>query len=703
MARNLDQVKECLRKSYCFLFVLLTFCQNTKDLLILSEEMKYTNVYGMLRKRHWKRYLTVKCQSPRLLYQIEFKVINCTYILRHQFLSVNFTGMGGGQDDAQQNRSGTSGTSFSSNFSFSLGGDNTAAYSAHPGEGEGVVSRGGYNPSGGASSSLTGPVSGGPGAYNGGTSSMSGLGNPNFKDPRDEVSFMQRVAMLADTASEKLSSLTSSSGSANPTFAGPGGSTGHSDYNMRSNRGADGSIAPPYGSTGAPAVGAWGNPLPASSTMSPAAAAFANRGANTGSFSASNTGPVPAFSPPEEPRIGGGGIVPDIPSQGVGMGRAGAAASDGQYEQQMVTSLCEPGGMKAVPPEDKLQAFLLAAPTLSPEVVGESLMDCLNSDSYQSRVKALLVIAALAKGRGCGGHSAWWKDSGMDDLQAVAQGDSKASVRTQAVKTLRALGASVSSEASASVGAVRASRRAAAPAQEQSQAQTAPANVSLIDFEEETLAPVTPVKMTAESILDMMDSPQPPVVAPAGAGGLFDGMSVGAPAQEEGTRARRPSVPAPVAAQDPSLQASVFNFLDSMDVYSSDSIQPPPAPVAEASGFSFISSGASGVVDQIKPTPAVSNGPLDLSQFESLSVNGSQQQQQPPKSGYDLSGLNMSVPYHQPMAPRGYPPQHMYPPQQGYPPQQQGRAYVPMAQGGMGSSSPQVGVRKVIPDSTSGG
>jgi hypothetical protein len=620
--------------------------------------------------------------------------------------------MGGGQDEAGQQRAAASGSSFSSNFSFSLGGDNTASYGAYPGEGEGSVNRGGYNPNGGAgapSSGLSGPVSGGPGAYNGGSSSMTGVGNPNFKDPRDEVSFMQRVAMLADTASEKLSSLTTSSGTPNPTFSGPGGSTGFSDYNMRSNRQADGSIAPAYGASGsgAPAVGAWGNPLPnSSSAMSPAAAAFANPGgSNAGSnFSSSNAGPVPAFSPP----IGGGGIVPDLPSQGAGMGRAGSAASDGQYEKQMVDSLCEPGGMKAVPPEEKLQAFLQAAPTLSPEVVGESLLDSLNSDSYQSRVKALLVIAALAKGRGCGGHSAWWKDSGMDDLQAVAQGDSKASVRTQAIKTLRALGASVSSESSPATGVSRPTRRAA-PSQEQSQGAPA-ANVSLIDFEDDSpAAPPAPVKLTAESILDMMDSPQPPAPAPTGGGGggLFDGMSVGSPA-EEPSRPRRPSVPAPVAAQDPTLQASMFNFLDSMDVYSSDANQPPPAPApaaAEVSGFSFLSGGPSigDQVDQVRPTPASSSGPLDLSQFEGMSMNDSRQaQQQPSNSGYDLSGLNMSMPY-RPQAPGmmpGYPPPQM--PPQGYPQQGQQGRYVPMYQGGMGSSSPQVGVRKVIPDTSSG-
>jgi len=61
-----------------------------------------------------------------------------------------------------------------------------------------------------------------------------------------------------------------------------------------------------------------------------------------------------------------------------GLGRAGAAASDGLYEQSVIAALCEPGGTRAVPPEDKLSSFSLTAATLSPSIVGSSLLEHLN-------------------------------------------------------------------------------------------------------------------------------------------------------------------------------------------------------------------------------------------------------------------------------------------------------------------------------------
>ena len=624
------------------------------------------------------------------------------------------SGLGGGTEEAPGSGSKPAqpGAVSSMFANMSFGGDSAgAAYTASE-DGQLSMNRGTYQGSGSAASGgtgnalsgLSGPVSGGPGAYNGGSSAMTGMGNPNFKDPREELSFMQRFTAMADTASEKLSSLTSSSSASatsKPSTFTPGGSTAYPDYNMASNR----------GQSGGPAVGAWGQPLP-SSTPSPAAAAFASNTA-----AKSNTTPLGGFTPPgdDTPVPGAGGMVPDIPSQGIGMGRAGSAASDGQYEQQMVASLCEAGGMKAVPPEDALQAFLSAAPTLSPEMVGASLLDCLNSDSWQSRVKALLVIAALATGRGCGGHSAWWKENGADDVQAAAQGDSKASVRTQAIKTLRALGLSVTTGSTSSPARqITRPSGAGGVSVGASGASTVGGNVSLIDFDDDAppTAPTAAAPASTTSILDMLSEPPSSLPASTTAttssdGGLFDGLSIGT--EEVPTRTRRPSVPAPVAAKDPSLQASVFNFLDSMDPYSNASGEAPSTAHDEeeaASGFSFMAA-SNGGAEQGKSVP-VGGSPMDLSAFEGMSTAPAP----PAPSAYDLSGLNMTMPYPPRGPPMSRPPQHhtqsqqqQYPPPghgygQGYG-QGQGQ-YVPYHQPAMGSASPQMGVRKVIPDAGTG-
>jgi hypothetical protein len=155
-----------------------------------------------------------------------------------------------------------------------------------------------------------------------------------------------------------------------------------------------------------------------------------------------NPGDGPAWAP------GGVGGVTAKPL-GTTFGRGGTAASDGEYERVLVASLCEPGGLKATPAEDTLKAFLLTAGKLSPELIGASLTEQLNSDHWQSRNKALVVIAGFSStSGGCEDHIAWWRR--RDSVEAVESMllDSKASVRTQAARTARALRETDSSEAS---------------------------------------------------------------------------------------------------------------------------------------------------------------------------------------------------------------------------------------------------------------
>lgn len=145
-----------------------------------------------------------------------------------------------------------------------------------------------------------------------------------------------------------------------------------------------------------------------------------------------NTGDGSAWS------TGGGGGASRPP--GTTFGRGGTAASDGEYERVLVASLCEPGGLKATPAEDTLKAFLLTAGRLSPELIGASLIEQLNSDHWQSRNKALVVIGCFSSAcSGCEDHVAWWRR--RDSVEAVESmlHDSKASVRTQAARTVRSL------------------------------------------------------------------------------------------------------------------------------------------------------------------------------------------------------------------------------------------------------------------------
>jgi len=69
---------------------------------------------------------------------------------------------------------------------------------------------------------------------------------------------------------------------------------------------------------------------------------------------------------------------------------AAVAASDGTYERSVVAALCAPAGLRAAPADDALAAFLAAAPTLSPEVVGACLVDEVGALSLLSLSLSLL-------------------------------------------------------------------------------------------------------------------------------------------------------------------------------------------------------------------------------------------------------------------------------------------------------------------------
>ncbi|RLN15249.1 hypothetical protein BBJ28_00023805, partial [Nothophytophthora sp. Chile5] len=71
-----------------------------------------------------------------------------------------------------------------------------------------------------------------------------------------------------------------------------------------------------------------------------------------------------------------------FPAPPVLTGQTSGAQSDGSYERNLVTALCAPGGMRAIPPKDKMDAFLKSAMTLDAEIVGPILEDCLSDEQW---------------------------------------------------------------------------------------------------------------------------------------------------------------------------------------------------------------------------------------------------------------------------------------------------------------------------------
>ncbi len=106
-----------------------------------------------------------------------------------------------------------------------------------------------------------------------------------------------------------------------------------------------------------------------------------------------------------------------------------------------------------MPHEDKLTEFLNTASTLSEDIVGNCLLDVLNDESWQSRTKALIVLARLVRQADCGTHLQCWLERA--DVVESLQSDPKANVHTQAVKTLRAIDPSAPVAAAAAAPAPR--------------------------------------------------------------------------------------------------------------------------------------------------------------------------------------------------------------------------------------------------------
>jgi hypothetical protein len=90
-------------------------------------------------------------------------------------------------------------------------------------------------------------------------------------------------------------------------------------------------------------------------------------------------------------------------SYGVGVGVAASSAGGGgggggDYERNLILDLCPPGGMKAEPPQDKLDEFARAIPSLNPDVVCPALLDALEEGNpWIMRAKALCVIETVLK------------------------------------------------------------------------------------------------------------------------------------------------------------------------------------------------------------------------------------------------------------------------------------------------------------------
>ena len=74
------------------------------------------------------------------------------------------------------------------------------------------------------------------------------------------------------------------------------------------------------------------------------------------------------------------------------------------YEATLVEAITAPGGVRAVPPADKLKQFCFQCCTLDPQVIAPALVQRLSNSHPQVPQKTLHVMLALASAPGCEAH-----------------------------------------------------------------------------------------------------------------------------------------------------------------------------------------------------------------------------------------------------------------------------------------------------------
>ena len=225
----------------------------------------------------------------------------------------------------------------------------------------------------------------------------------------------------------------------------------------------------------------------------------------------------------------------------VNHGGGGTALSDGSYEKNLIMELCPPGGMKPVPPADKLASFAKAIPNFNPDLICPIVLDNLeDGHPWIMRAKALCVmetcIQAGTRPDNTNPYATFFYTC-RDEIDPLVN-HPRAAIRDPARRVLALMG--VDSASSAAAPAPAAAAPPAAP-------------VNLLDFDDEpTPAPAAP-------------PPAPPPTPPAAAGGasMFGGLQVKAgaaavPAKAptsgnllDGLTVNQPAAAAPPAAAEP--------------------------------------------------------------------------------------------------------------------------------------------------------
>ncbi|GMF25921.1 unnamed protein product [Phytophthora fragariaefolia] len=197
------------------------------------------------------------------------------------------------------------------------------------------------------------------------------------------------------------------------------------------------------------------------------------------------------------------------------------------YGRTMIDNLCAPAGLSRAPPADGLKRFVDLAQTLDAQTIGDILLDKLENDTWQVRLKGLHVVLALLDSPGAAPYQEFFEEN-VEVVEELRK-DTKPSVVSKALQVLRALGyesdEAPSQASSRRAGASRAQRGSPAKSRGQQPQQ----EVDLLGFGslslESSAGPAQPpVQPTADLLGSPVRSQPPPAPAPQQEISLLDGF-----------------------------------------------------------------------------------------------------------------------------------------------------------------------------------
>ena len=246
---------------------------------------------------------------------------------------------------------------------------------------------------------------------------------------------------------------------------------------------------------------------------------------------------------------------------------AGAAASDGTYERNLIEELCPPGGMRPEPPEDKLSAFAKSVPSLNADLVCPVLLDALeDGQPWIIKAKTLCVIETTIKAATDSiGESNTYSDffhTCAGEIEPLAT-HARPAVREPAKRVLKALGLAIPSNT-----APQPPTTTAPPPPPVAPPAPPPQPVNLLDFGDEDEFGSSPAPAPAAALVPPSEPAPPPPptvplpVAPSmGGDSLFGGLQMNG-----GASTSSPAAPEPTPAAAPPSSGSAFGFISASPV-----------------------------------------------------------------------------------------------------------------------------------------